>query len=68
MIMQILKDVPVDRTSDFFNKFRKIWGDWSKLRIRILDIMGKGLESEEEKRINYLNRKLLQWQEKVIQD
>jgi len=30
--------------------------------------MGKGLESEEEKRINYLNRKLLQWQEMVIQD
>ena len=56
-----LKAVPVARASDFFNKLRKAWGDWSKIRIRILEIMGKYLESEEEKRINYLRRKLLQW-------
>jgi len=45
--------------SDFFNKLRKVWDDLPKIRNRILDIMGKYLESEEEKRINYLKRKLL---------
>ena len=30
---------------------------------RILNIMGKYIESEDEKRINYLKRKLLQWKD-----
>ena len=58
---KVLKAVPVARAADFFTQLRKVWGDWSKIRIRILDIMGKYLESEDEKRINYLKRKLLQW-------
>jgi len=58
---KLLKAVPVTRASDFFNKLRKTWGDWSKVRIRILEIMGKYLENEEEKRINYLRRILLEW-------
>ena len=48
------KAVPVARALDFFTQLRKIWGDWDRIRRRILDIMSKYLESEEEKRMNYL--------------
>ena len=37
--------------------------DWDKVRKRILAIMRKYLESEEEKIINYLKRKLIQWKD-----
>ena len=60
-ITKVVKAVPVARAKDFFTNLRRIWGDWDKIRRRILDIMGKYLESEEEKRMNYLRRKLLQW-------
>ena len=60
---RIVKAVPVARAKDFFTNLRRIWGDWDKVRRRILDIMGTYLESEEEKRINYLKRKLLQWKD-----
>ena len=56
-----LRAITVARAVDFFNNLRRIWGDWDKIRRRILNIMGKYLESEEEKRLNYLKRKLLQW-------
>ena len=56
---KVLKAVLIDRASDFFNKLRKAWGDWPKIRNRILDIRGKYFENEKEKRINYLTRKLL---------
>ena len=59
----ILKAADVARAADFFTQLRKIWGDWDKVRRRILGIMGKYLESEDEKRINYLKRKLLQWKD-----
>ena len=59
----MLKAVPVARAKDFFTNLRRLWGDWDKIRRRILAIMGKYLESEEEKRMNYLKRKLLQWKE-----
>ncbi|MBP3800688.1 MAG: hypothetical protein J6I85_01450, partial [Clostridia bacterium] len=58
---RVLRIVPVARAADFFTHLRRVWGDWDKIRRRILTIMGKYLESEEEKRINYLRRKLLQW-------
>ena len=58
---RILKAVNVARAKDFFVHLRRLWGDWDKIRKRILAIMGKYLESEEEKRINYLKRKLIQW-------
>ena len=58
---RILKAVNAARAVDFFTHLRRIWGDWDKVRKRILAIMGKYLESEEDKRINYLKRKLLQW-------
>ena len=58
------KAVPVARARDFFTQIKKLWGDWDRIRSRILDIMGKYLESEEEKRMNYLRRKLLQWRSK----
>ena len=69
-ISKVAKAVPVARDKDFFTQLRKIWGDWDKIRRRILDIMSKYLESEEEKRINYLRRKLLQWKDnsKVSRD
>ena len=62
-IKRITKAVSVARAADFFTQLRKIWGDWDKIRRRILNIMGKYLESEEEKRMNYLKRKLLQWKD-----
>ena len=62
---RVAKAVPVARARDFFTNLRRIWGDWDRIRRRILDIMGKYLESEEEKRMNYLRRKLLQWKDKT---
>ena len=62
-IKRTLKAVSVARAADFFTQLRKLWGDWDKIRRRILNIMGKYLESEEEKRMNYLKRKLLQWKD-----
>ena len=50
-----LKALPLARASDFFNKLRRKWGDWSKIKIRILDIMGNHLENEDEKRNNILS-------------
>ena len=38
--------VSVARAADFFTQLRKIWGDWDKVRRRILNIMGKYLERE----------------------
>ena len=46
----ILKAVTVARAADFFTQLRKAWGDWDKIRRRILAIMGKYIESEDEKR------------------
>ena len=60
-VNNLLKAIRVARAADFFVHLRRIWGDWDKIRKRILAIMGKYLESEEEKRINYLKRKLIQW-------
>ena len=60
---KLVKAVSVARAADFFTQLRKIWGDWDKVKRRILGIMGKYLESEDEKRINYLRRKLLQWKD-----
>jgi murein DD-endopeptidase MepM/ murein hydrolase activator NlpD len=62
-IKKVEKAATVARAVDFFTQLRKIWGDWDKIRRRILNIMGKYLESEEEKRMNYLKRKLLQWKD-----
>ena len=62
-ITKVVKAVPVARAKDFFSNLRRIWGDWDKIRRRILDLLSKYLESEEEKRMNYLRRKLLQWKE-----
>ena len=59
----VTKSVPVARAKDFFTNLRRLWGDWDKIRKRILAIMGKYLESEDEKRINYLKRKLIQWKD-----
>ena len=64
-VNKVLKAVSAARALDFFSNLRRIWGDWDKIRKRILNIMGKYLESEEEKRINYLKRKLWQWNEKA---
>ena len=61
----ILKAVTAARAKDFFTQLRKAWGDWDKIRRRILAIMGKYIESEDEKRMNYLKRKLLQWKDKA---
>ena len=58
---KLLKAVNAARAVDFFTHLRRLWGDWDKVRKRILAIMGKYLESEDEKRINYLKRKLIQW-------
>ena len=54
---KVTEAADVARAKDFFTQLRKVWGDWDKVRRRILNIMGKYLESEEEKRINYLKRK-----------
>jgi hypothetical protein len=65
LVRNVTKAVPAARAADFFTNLRRLWGDWDKIRKRILNIMGKYLESEEEKRINYLKRKLWQWNEKA---
>ena len=62
-IKRVCNAVPVARAVDFFTNLRRLWGDWDKVRRRILNIMGKYLESEDEKRMNYLKRKLLQWKD-----
>ena len=54
---KIMKAVSAARAADFFTQLRRIWGDWDKIKRRILNIMGKYLESEDEKRMNYLRRK-----------
>ena len=64
-IYQIYKAVTVARVKDFFNQLRIVWGDWVKIRTRILYILGKHIEIEEEKRINYLKIKLYQWRDKA---
>ena len=53
-VKRIFKAVSVARAADFFTQLRKDWGEWEKIRRRILAIMGKYLESEEEKRMNLL--------------
>ena len=62
-IQRVCNAVPVARAKDFFTNLRRLWGDWDKVRRRILAIMGKYIESEDDKRINYLKRKLLQWKD-----
>ena len=57
-ITKVEKAVPVARVRDFFTQIKKLWGDWDRIRCKILDIMSKYFESEEEKRMNYLRRKL----------
>ena len=57
------KSIKAARASDFFSHLRRIWGDWDKIRKQVMTILGKYVESEEEKRINYLKRKLFQWNE-----
>ena len=64
-IKRVSNAVPVARAKDFFTQLRKAWGDWDKVRRRILNIMGKYIESEDDKRMNYLKRKLLQWKDKA---
>ena len=66
-IQRVCNAVPVARAVDFFTNLRRIWGDWDKIRRRILNIMGKYIENEDEKRMNYLKRKLLQWKENAKQ-
>ena len=66
-IQRVCNAVPVARAVDFFTNLRRLWGDWDKVRRRILAIMGKYIESEDDKRINYLKRKLLQWKENAKQ-
>ena len=53
-IYNVSKAVTAARAKDFFTQLRKAWGDWDKIRRRILAIMGKYIESEDEKRTNYL--------------
>ena len=60
---KVLNAVPVARSLDFFNKLRIIWKDYDKIRKRFMAILGKYVESEEEKRIGYMRRKLIQWNE-----
>ena len=64
-VHNVNKAIVVARGKDFFNNLRRIWGDWDKIRRRILTIMGKYVEGEEEKRMSYLKRKLNQWREKA---
>ena len=49
-IKRTLKAVSVARAADFFTQLRKLWGDWDKIRRRILNIMGKYLEKVKKKR------------------
>ena len=43
-IKKVFKAVSAARAADFFTQLRKIWGDWDKVRRRILNIMGKYLD------------------------
>jgi len=63
---KFLNAARVARASILFTQLRKISGDWRKIRIRILDIMEKYLKREEEKKVNYLKRKLFQWKKNSI--
>ena len=47
-IKKVFKAVSAARAADFFTQLRKIWGDWDKVRRRILNIMGKYLEKKRE--------------------
>ena len=38
---KILNGVSAARAVDFFTNLRRLWGDWDKVRKRILAIMGK---------------------------
>ena len=60
---RVANAVPVARARDFFTNLRRIWGDWDKIRRRILGIMGNYFESEDEKLQLFLKRKLLQWRD-----
>jgi len=60
---KVLKAIPVARAADFFTQLKKIWRDWVKERIRILDIMGKYLEREDDEKNNMLKKKILQWRD-----
>ena len=64
-IKRINNAITVVRAADFFTNLRRLWGDWDKIRRRILCILGKYIESEEEKRIYYLKKRLLQWKDKA---
>jgi hypothetical protein len=35
----VFRSIPVARASDFFTQLKRAWGDWDKIRRRILDIM-----------------------------
>ena len=60
---KILRAIPVARSLSFFQKLRIMWKDYDKIRKRFMAILGKYVESEEEKRIGYMRRKLIQWHE-----
>ena len=61
--IRVSNAIPVARARDFFTNLKKIWGDWDRIRRRILDIMGTYFTTEDEKLKNYLRRKLLQWRD-----
>ena len=49
-VKRTMKAVSVARAVDFFTQLRKDWGEWEKIRRRILAIMGKYLESRKRRR------------------
>ena len=55
-IKRVSNAVPVARAVDFFTNLRRLWGDWDKVRRRILAIMGKYIESEDDKKIITMER------------
>ena len=63
-IKRICNAVPVARAVDFFTNLRRLWGDWDKIRRRILNIMGKYIESEDEKRMGTKSEEeyLISWE------
>ena len=58
---KVLRAIPVARSVSFFQKLRIMWKDYDKIRKRFMAILGKYVESEEEKRLGYMRRKLIQW-------
>ena len=50
-IKRVTKAVSVARASDFFTQLRKIWGDWEKIRRRILNIMGNTLKAKKKREL-----------------